>query len=75
MAIKESDSLWISLGLATDSGGLYITNSTATFGSGISVDNGIYSYKLHRYVNSDLPSFDGTEEDVTNTVFNYAIYE
>lgn len=75
MAIKEGDTPWISLGLATNSGGIYITNSTATFGSGISVDNGIYSYRLCKFANRDLPSLDETEIDVTNTVFNYAIYE
>ena len=69
---------WVSQGLAESSGGVYITNESASGGtgeffpnyssSGISIDDGVYSYLLCRYKNSEHL------EAVANMEYNYAIY-
>lgn len=72
------DGKWISQGLAESSGGVYITNESASGGtleflpnsssSGISLNDGVYSYLLCRYKNSEHL------EAVANMEYNYAIY-
>lgn len=83
MAINNNG-YWISQGVTDNSGEVHITNATAMAGtgeffpenasSGISVNGNIYSYQLGR-VSSVANTYDNDSYfDLTNKVFNYAIY-
>lgn len=60
------DGVWVSQGLTGMSGEVFISNATFDSGSGISVNNNTYSYRIMRNTQ------DG--EVVANELFNYAIY-
>ena len=71
------DGKWVSQGISESSGGVYITNESASGGtmeffptstsSGISINDGVYSYLLCRYRGQHL-------DEIADTEFNYAIY-
>ena len=65
-AIK-SQGVWISQGLTQNSGEVYISNASYSFGSCVSVQDNIYSYRLGRD-NETSSSF------FANADFNYIIY-
>lgn len=73
MAVRYDGDYWISQGLHDNSGSVYISNATADFGSCIYEDGNVYSFRLSRAGSPD--QHEDTSYDLTNTVFNYAIYE
>lgn len=58
------DNTWVSQGLTGMSGQVFISNHTRDFGSCVSVDNGIYSYRLSRYPG---------DSDGANELYHYII--
>lgn len=76
------DGTWISQGLSDDSGSVAITNASwngvnhtsNSPATGITFNDGIYSYYLNRHYTEDFAGKENTYFDITNTRFNYAIY-
>lgn len=71
------DGHWVSQGLTERSAGTYISNDSFSYGSCISVNDDIYSYRLARVPNSTMEGFEHEEDgprDITNATFNYIIF-